>query len=805
MRAADKGRDDMGKTKKAGIRETIKRAAAVTAIALFFTGCGAMGRLSADGREGEFRQEDSLEDLSLFAYTDEENRLWLWKQGNEEALLLTDKAFALGGMEDADLPYWEEWEYWQEWDNIADSWVWNNERALSGIIKKAPDDAVYFPQEMRWESFSMQRSVGEREEAQRYANGKTVDEYAGVRIFLYDLYQCGTEAADGQKEKVADDVCYYRMDGQGNVWYCRVAAAVEEDGTKGWEGMDRPFAKCMLYRYDGKEHQEIGEINGRRREPFRVDAEGNYVIFFALDDGLYGCEPGEERELLVEGLYRDMFNDWGIYTDADMGRIIYAENDVIYIKDWKNGRERQLTGEGGILLTGLVGEKADRILTLRLEEGTAYSDWIERGEEEGEDEDTGKLWELMESRGNSSYPAMCHASMADISRGRAEDIQTEDGYLLGWPDLESGYLPEWLDTDQINIPKKVYYMEMIPADSFEKFTLEEVLGEYTPADVLEIYERIKAEEGYKEIYGEEYEEYALSEALFRCIDRRALEEKANLYAVTAEGICRVDGVATGNGIGIVSSEYGDAGGKLYLKTYPWADWQGNDAYFRWREDIYAMDESGNCEKAVEAAEETAVRGDEVFYSRETGMLGLTSLYRSGFSGRVAEAASISLESIRKSSCSNRILFLAKGLAEEDAGRTEEIHAMSAEELKKDYSNRKWMGTGSGGGKETRILVLADENGAEALAEDVFQYGFYGEDSVWILQYAQEKAAGDNESAGEDDYWYDWDSWDDTGNGDKRGGCLYIYENGEKRLITEQAVWMVRLENQRAAGAMWHSE
>lgn len=803
MRAADKGRDDMGKTKRAEIRETIRKVATVAVMALCFTGCGVMERLAAGGREDGGLRADSWAELGLFAYTDEENQLWLWEQDNEEEILLTDKAFALEGMEGTDLPYWEEWEYWQEWDDITDDWVWNYERALSGIIKKAPDDAVYFPQEMRWESFSMQRSVGEREEALRYANGETVDEYAGVRIFLYDLYQCGMGAADGQKEKIAENVCYYCMDGRGNIWYCKADAA-EEKGTKEGEGMNRPFAKCMLYRYDGKEHQEIGEINGRNREPFRVDAEGNYVIFFTLDDGLFGCKPGGEKELLVEGLRRDTFHDWGIYTDTDMNRIIYAENDVIYIKDRKNGRERQLTGEGDLLFAGLVGEKTDRILTLRLDEGTVYSDWIERGEEKEEDEDTRKLWELMEKVGHSSYPVMCHASMADISRGRAEEIQTEDGYLLSWPDLESGYLPEWLDVDQVSAPRKVYDMEMIPADAFEKFTLEEVLGGYTPADVLEIYEELKAEEGYEEIYGDRYEEYALSEAFFRCMDSGALKEKANLYAVTAEGICLPDGVAAGDRIGIVGSEYGDEDGRLYVKTYPRMDWQGNDISYRWLEDIYVLDENGNCEKAVEAAEETAVRGDEVFYSRETGLLGLTCLYRSGFSGRIVEAASISLESIRKSPCSDRILFLAKGLVEEAESRTEEVHAMSAEELKKAYPKKKGSGTGYGGEKEERTLVLADENGVKALAEDVFQYGFCGEDSVWILQYAEEKAAEDGESAGEDD-WYDWDSWDDTGNGDKRGGCLYLYKDGEKRLITEQAVWMVRQESRGAAGAVWHYE
>lgn len=784
---------------RAGIGKAIKKAAIVTGVVLFFTSCGVVGRTAADGMEEGAGQADykplpgTLAEAGSFAYTDEENKLWLWEQGGEEPVLLTDKAFALEEKAKTGGSYWEEWEYWQEWDNRTGQWVWNQESALEGSVQKVPDGGVYFPQEMRWESFCMKRSAGEQEEALQYANEEAAGEYAGVRVFLYDLYRHGTEDEDGQSEEVAGNVCYYQMDGKGNIWYCRVESAGET-------GMDFPLAECTLYRYDGKENLKIGKINGRRKEPFRVDEEGEYVLFFALDDGLYGCKPGEEAELLVEGLCKDMFYEWGIYADADMGRIVYAKDSAIGIKDRRSGAQWRLEGEGELLFAGLAGEKADRIWTLRIEERTAYSDWIERGMEEGEDEDTRKLWELMERGGHGLYPSMCHAVMSDISRGEAENIQTVDGYLLDWPDVERGYSPGWSDAELVSGPRQIYYMEMIPKDSMEKFTLEEVLGEYTPGDVLEIYEGLKAEGGYQEIYGEAYEEYAFSDAFFRCMDGAALEKKADLYAVTAEGMRRTDGVEMENGIGVASAEYG--GGSLYLKTYPRVDWQGNGTPYKWREDIYVLAGDGSCEKVVEAAEETAVRLGEVFYSRESGVFGLASLYRSGFSGRVATAVSISMESIRKSPRSNRILFLADGLIG-DTEQTEDVRAVSVEELREAYWEQTGKKTGYGGEGGERTLVLADENGAQILAENVFRYGFYGEDSIWILQHEEKKADGEEDTEESDPYG--WEAWSEEEDDSTRGGCLYIYENGEKKRIAERAVWMVGLERQKAAGAMWRYE
>lgn len=101
------------------------------------------------------------------------------------------------------------------------------------------------------------------------------------------------------------------------------------------------------------------------------------------------------------------------------------------------------------------------------------------------------------------------------------------------------------------------------------------------------------------------------------------------------------------------------------------------------------------------------------------------------------------------------------------------------------------------------MVLADENGAQILAENVFRYGFYGEDSIWILQHEEKKADGEEDTEESDPYG--WEAWSEEEDDSTRGGCLYIYENGEKKRIAERAVWMVGLERQKAAGAMWRYE
>lgn len=76
-------------------------------------------------------QETAAADF--FAYTDRENRLYLWREGSGEPLLLTDHAFASEG-EKPGIPYWEAWEYWEEWDETKGVWIRNEEKALQDYV-----------------------------------------------------------------------------------------------------------------------------------------------------------------------------------------------------------------------------------------------------------------------------------------------------------------------------------------------------------------------------------------------------------------------------------------------------------------------------------------------------------------------------------------------------------------------------------------------------------------------------------------------------------------------------------------------
>lgn len=756
------GESETGIRKK---RNGIVKWAAIVLAALIFTasGCGKAG-------EG---MEAGLQDADFFAYTDEENCLYFWKQGMDTPVLLTEKAFAEGKAEgekaEGNAPYWEAWDYWQEWDDGSGQWVWNYESAMQGIVKEGPGDILYFPQEMRWENVCLQRSVGELEEEKKYAKGEAVDEYADVKLFLYDLYRYdgGEGIEEGRRNgKVADQVISCHIDGQGNVWYCRIEkeGRKKEDTERGTDAeWGTESAKTVLYRYDGKETIEIGEINGRKKDAYRVSQNGEYVIFFALDDRLYGCRPDGEAALMAEGMEADLFRDTSnIYTNSDMSRIIYAENSTIHIiEDMKKEEEQRIEGTGEYLAVGMLGEDGDKIYTLSVEEETPYTDWIELGEgEKGEDAE--KLWELLEKYNTGTYPILCHVQVMDISSVPAKCIQKEDGYLLAW-----------LSDCGMENPHKVYCEEMIPAGSFEKVKLADLLGETTPAELLEAYEYRKEDEYYIEAYGEELEEQAFTEAFDSCIERDVLNERGKLCVITEAGIRWLE--ESGGEIGAFVSGYGESNDMLYLKRYRYTEQDEGGYpfhfYYSYLEDELALDGKGNCEIAAEAADETAVRGDEVFYSRETGMGGTVNLYRSSEPGAIAEAESIALESIQSSCHSEAILFLASGLVSGQEQGPEGVYVKSEKDLLMEYyqSIVEKKDVWEDEGEDT--LILEDGSGARELGKDVCRYGFYGEDCVWMML---------DENAGEETA--------------KGGSGLYIYENGEKKMIADKAVWMVMPED-----------
>ena len=711
----------------------------LSACALFFF----MGKRAVRGP-----QETAAADF--FAYTDRENRLYLWREGSGDALLLTDHAFAAEG-EEPGIPYWEAWEYWEEWDETKGVWIRNEEKALQDVIWEMPDQSLLFPEDMRWDVFGMQRGAKEREEASAYTDEEELNDWKKVRVFCYDLY---LQASDpGQEaEKVAEHVLFYSVDEKGAVWYCQASA----DGTVQAGGEEVPGACCVLYRYDGKEHQRIGEIDGRRKDPYRVEKGGDLAVFYGMDGCLYGCVPGEEPGLLAEGV------DTVLCRDDKRGSLLYTRDGSLYAIRKGNAETAAYADGDGFQLAGAFGTEGNRVFVLKAAEHVRYSDWIaaDGGER---DEDSRKLWELLEETESDYYPLLCTVSVLDLSAASAEVIDEISGYVLQAP-----------MADEEGIPKEVYYMEMMPAESFEKIPLSELLGDSLPGDVL--YSRGY----YLDQYGEDYADRAFAWGLEACWEREAFGKRSVVYAVTGSGICPLDGLEGGLVLG-TPEDYSADGAQLYLLQYQSPDMEpdyrryGHHLYYGYLENRYALDGGGNCRKAVELADETAVMGNEVFYSRNMGLEGYVSLYRTGDEEALASAADISLESLKLSGSSDACLFLAEGLmaAEEEEG----IPVRAQADLRSAYAQLNLQQDRFSDEKDLHTLVLYREGTVRELGTDIYSCDFYGADSVWMLQYRED---GSSQADGEDQA--------EEENG--RTGSLIVCENDKTQRITDQAVWIV---------------
>ena len=332
-------------------------------------------------KEGE--QSKTAPAADFFAYTDTENRLYLWREGSDEPLLLTDHAFALEG-QTQEVPYWKAWEYWEEWEEENEIQIRNEEKALQDVIWELPDQRLLFPRDMRWTAFGVQRGAKEQEEALAYTSGEELEEWVKVRAFCYDLYVQPSDAAQ-EAEKIAENVLFYSVDQKGAVWYGQASV----DGTVQVRGEELPCTRCMLYRYDGIDHQKIGEINGRKKEPYRVQNDGDLVIFYGMDDHLYGCRPKKEPRLLAEGV------DTVLCRDDNKANLLYIRDGSVYRISGGKEETEVYTGEEDNQLIGALGKEGKFLFVIEAQEHVRYSDWIARDGEET-DADTEKLWELLE-------------------------------------------------------------------------------------------------------------------------------------------------------------------------------------------------------------------------------------------------------------------------------------------------------------------------------------------------------------------------------------------------------------------------
>lgn len=703
----------------------------------------------------------SAEDF--FAYTDSENKLYLWKEGSDGPLLLTDQVFAVQG-EDSEIPYWEAWEYWEEWDETKGVWIQNEEKAFQDVIWETSDGSLLFPKNMRWEVSGMQRGAMERKEALAYVSEEELEDWMKVRAFCYDLYRQSSDT-EKEPEKVAERVLFYSVDEKGAVWYCQAAV----DGTVQINEEELPCTCCTLYRYDGEKHQKIGEIDGRKQEPYWVEKDGTSVVFYGLDDSLYRCRPGEEPRLLAESA------DSLLYRDRKRKNLIYARDGCVYMIQGSGAETKVYEGEEEQQSVGVLGREGETLFVLEASEDVRYTDWITLDGEEM-DADTARLWELMEQAKPNYYPFFCTVRVMDLTASPAKTIDATEGYVLIGPVAEED-----------GVPKDVYYMEMIPADSFEKIPLSELLGSSLPEDVLRTYAY------YLDSYGEDDPGRAFAWALEDCWERDAFENRSSVYAVTKTGIHLLEGLEEGLVLG-TSKDYSSDGSLLYLIQYQSPNMEsdyrryGHHLYYGYLENRYALDGDGNCRKAAELADESIVVGNEVFYSRNMGLEGYVNLYGADHEEELASAADISLESLKKSEISDTYLFLAEGLITEEEGETIPVYAQK--DLRESYKGLGIEQDRFSDEKDLHTLVLYREGRVRELEKEIYSYGFYGEDSVWMLQHEQKELSGTEENDGiEDEY---------VGT-----GSLLVCENGETERITDQAVWIMKAGSKEGArSASW---
>ncbi len=692
-------------------------------------------------KEGE--QSKTAPAADFFAYTDTENRLYLWREGSDEPLLLTDHAFALEG-QTQEVPYWKAWEYWEEWEEENEIQIRNEEKALQDVVWELPDQRLLFPRDMRWTAFGVQRGAKEQEEALAYTSGEELEEWVKVRAFCYDLYVQPSDTAQ-EAEKIAENVLFYSVDQKGAVWYGQASV----DGTVKVRGEELPCTRCMLYRYDGIDHQKIGEINGRKKEPYRVQNDGDLVIFYGMDDRLYGCRPKKEPRLLAEGV------DTVLCRDDNKANLLYIRDGSVYRISGGKEETEVYTGEEDNQLIGALGKEGKFLFVIEAQEHVRYSDWIARDGEET-DADTEKLWELLEQTESKYYPLLCTVRVLDLAASPVRTVEETKGYVL----MASL-------ADKKGNPKDVYYMEMIPANSFEKIPLSELLGDSLPGDVLYAYSY------YLDNYGENYAEQAFAWGLEACWEREALEKRTTVYGVTKKGIHPLEELEEGIVLS-TSKDYSWDGTHLYLMQYQSPDMEndyrkyGHHVYFGYLENRYQLDGDGSCQKKVELADETRVVGDDIFYIRKMGLEGYVNLYKSSQEKLLASAAKISLDSIQKSEESEAFLFLAEGLRQE---AEETIPVRAEADLRAAYRELGMERDRFFGEENLHTLVLCQKDMMQELEQNISYYAFYGKDSVWMLQY-EEKETPESEDRG-------------------RIQSLYVWENNEKRKITDQAVWIIK--------------
>lgn len=497
---------------------------------------------------------------NAFAYMDSADCLYLWQEGSEEPVLLTDEYVTFTtdsmGPESAE-------------NSDMDVWNW---------VSYAPDKKeIYFPSHIKVRQF----------------------EGSGAAV-VYDLYGYTDE---GRTRLLARDIAAYRLDGDGGLWFSKAA---DQDGM-------------VLYRLEGEELEEIGEMGAPAEAEFRISADGSYVVFQGKDGGLYGKAQGETARKLAEKAEGKFF------LSADKSRCVYRDGNRIGIVSTQGqGIDGTVeTDNGGKVY--VLDENAEYVLVVE-EEKVTYDKVLEN--DMGKEGAAGQLWELFGEAEAEYYIRKGKLHLYDAEAGRAEV-------------LAEGYLMDSMEYDQMEPFRGFYYFEMIAGDGKQKIAASDYCAPYSAEEVLESY----GYQGKTALEGNELYWY----------------EQAQGYLIHDGKLEVLEGIEL-SGQSEVRRTYNKQDKKFYvriIRAVPRYEGKLNfmDAAAGGGEDVYEFDEDGNYRKVAEGVQQALVIGDNLYYLRNAASGRFQRLYCLDSEEYLAQADAINLDQMRKMEKTGELFYL----------------------------------------------------------------------------------------------------------------------------------------------------
>lgn len=505
-----------------------------------------------------------------FAYINADGQLCLWQQGSQVPVVLA--------------------EHWLSADNTALLMGYTKEElesmlssveleGIKKIVYTKDRQGIYFPSNFLF-----------------YPLGSTE---------LRPTYELGYFGEGESRSRVAESVFAHMVDQEGNLWYSvlQITAAGRQ---------------ASLYRYDGVNHQLIGNLGRFSAGSWQTAENGNLAVFVGEDERLYAWsrEGGLREEALTE-LVQEQF-----YLAAD-GESIICQNgsqvQVILLDEVWDIRVDILKEEWDEVY--ILGEASEYLLVMNqrqvLYEELLFNDALE-------DEDSNRVWEIMRKTGPESGIFRCEVGMYDVKRG--EYVAYETGFSL-----------ESLEYEQMEPITGYFFLEMIADKKFQKLPLSEYLAPDTVGEIAEAYESV----GQDVLYG--------------------ISDKAPFYAlargyIAGNGLWKVcEGMEFSDQVE-VRKNYSSQTGDFYVKIIRYLNTEDYEL-IHVGEDTYEINKEGSCKKVVEAAGQARIIGDQLYYTRIVGTNGIQRLFTLEEEGVILEAESISMDSMKKSLDTGRLYYL----------------------------------------------------------------------------------------------------------------------------------------------------